>query len=173
MKPKDPDISAEEMRSLFSYESSTGQITRTSGDKRFFGTIAGYRHHTGYWMLKIGKRSILAQRVAWVLHYGEWPGELLVDHINGDKVDNRICNLRRANSQQNRANARKCSNKHGTRGVYFNTQQKSGRRWLSTITADGVDKYLGSFETKEEAAAAYRCAAIEIYGEFANIEQSS
>lgn len=166
MTPRDPDISADEMKRLFSYDPETGEITRTSGDKRFFGTVAGYIHHTGYRMLKIGKRSILSQRVAWVLHCGEWPGGFYIDHINRNKLDNRISNLRKATHGQNVANS-KTRAASGFKGVYT-APATNPPKWNASISLNGKTTTLLVTENKEEAARAYAKAAKIKYGEFAN-----
>ena len=96
------------------------------------------------------------------------PGEL-VDHINGDPLDNRRSNLRIATHAENSRNGKKgtygglpCISKY--KGV-----TKNGDRLISQIVVDGKHIYLGSFETEEEAARAYDQAAKEHFGEFARL----
>ena len=102
---------------------------------------------------------------------GEWPA-LEIDHINLDPADNRFCNLREATKAQNKRNTRKyCNNTSGTKGV-FRMRYPNGRfKWRAQIGFNGNIKYLGSFDTIEEAAAVYTIAAKERFGEFARLSR--
>lgn len=87
-----------------------------------------------------------------------------IDHINGNSLDNRRCNLRTATRSQNNANGR-WDNPTGFRGVAL---RKNGR-FVAKITIKGYQSYLGSFGSAEEAARAYDAAALALYGEFARL----
>jgi hypothetical protein len=90
-----------------------------------------------------------------------WP---LVDHINGDGLDNRRVNLREATrAENNRNRGLNRNNRSGYKGV---APTKSGR-WSARIKAHGTDRSLGTFATAEAAARAYDDAARELFGEFA------
>ena len=93
------------------------------------------------------------------------PGEI-VDHKNGDRLDNRMCNLRICTSGQNAANRHVVQSKTSNfKGVHF--EQQTGR-WRSEINFKHKKYRLGRFDTQEEAAAAYARKAVALYGEFAN-----
>lgn len=93
----------------------------------------------------------------------------MIDHINGDKLDNTRLNLRSCNSSQNNGNAKVGINKSGFKGVY-KTTNKSGK-WMAIITHESTRKYLGSFSDKLDAAKAYNQAASEFFGEFARLNK--
>jgi len=110
----------------------------------------------GYRIGTISGMKFQAHRVVWALHYGCWPdGE--IDHINGDKQDNRIENLRVVSHEQNCRNVRKTRrNTSGTVGVRFNRRQRS---WVAFIGDQGECRHLGTFDTEADAVSARLSAA--------------
>ncbi len=95
------------------------------------------------------------------------PGEI-VDHINGDGLDNRRWNLRIVTSSENSQNRRlSVRNKSGVKGVVF---CKSTRKWQAAIMINGKSIYLGQFSKIEDAASAYAKASAEFHGEFGRVE---
>jgi hypothetical protein len=99
------------------------------------------------------------------LVHGSWTREL-IDHIDGDRANNRIENLRLVSLAQNQWNAKTpVTNKSGIKGVSFHSTLK---KWQANIRANGKIMYLGLFNTKEEAAEVVRKKRIELHGEFAN-----
>jgi hypothetical protein len=93
----------------------------------------------------------------------------IVDHINGNKLDNRKENLRIANRSQNATNSKHRKNESGYRGV---CKDKRRGLWKSEIRiGDGKRKFLGYYEDKIEAAKAYNEAAISYHGEFAKLNE--
>lgn len=124
--------------------------------------VAKYNWHTsnpGYarTSLKGGKKLYLHHLLM---------GDVMVDHINGDKLDNRRQNLRIATKGQNSSN-RKSYSKAGFKGVLAN-----GSGWMAQITINKKRIYLGQFKSPEEAARAYDKAALEAFGEFASLNFS-
>lgn len=161
--------SVERVRERLNYDPETGIVSWRSlhpmANKKFkVGDPAGY--WTGYapkrLTIEIDGKPIHAHRIAWALHYGEWPA-LLVDHKDGDPSNNRIANLRLATQLQNAKN-RKVQSTSGTgiKGV-----ERAGSNWRARITHDRRRIELGCFKTIEEARAAYNAAAIKYHGEFA------
>lgn len=95
------------------------------------------------------------------------PSHLEVDHINGNGLDNRRSNLRLATKAQNQANRRPSrTNTSGFKGVSPHAQV---RKWKAEIRVAGVRHYLGLFNSPEEAAQAYDCAAFQHFGEYARL----
>lgn len=95
------------------------------------------------------------------------PRGSIVDHANGDTMDNRRSNLRIASHQQNMSNSqRRKTNTSGYKGVQLRCD---GKKWLARIQVNKKTIHLGSFETREDAARAYDAAAIQHFGEFARL----
>ena len=92
-----------------------------------------------------------------------------IDHINGDKLDNRYSNLRLCEKHENLKNRGK--NKNNTSGFKGVTWNKIAKKWMAQIMVEGKYKYLGVFADKEEAARAYNEAAVKLHNQFANINK--
>lgn len=93
--------------------------------------------------------------------------KLVVDHMNGNKLDNRKTNLRLCTvAQNNFGRGIKKDNTSGCKGVHFN---KPTGKWMARISAYGKRKYLGLFKTKELAYSAYKEVSKELHGDFSNI----
>lgn len=121
----------------------------------------------GYLHGRIFTKDVLAHRVAIALHSGYWPKNF-VDHVNGIRTDNRISNIRLATRSENNRNRAYGNNTPGGRkGVYRSAKTKN---WRSYININGVQKFLGLFDTEESAHAAYCEAAKKYHGEFARTE---
>jgi hypothetical protein len=97
----------------------------------------------------------------WIYHHGSLPSGV-IDHINRDKTDNRIENLREATPQQNNFNREGNTNAVSQ----FKGVSKKRDRWRARITVDGVEHSLGSFDTEIEAGLAYKAAAKLLQGEY-------
>lgn len=117
-------------------------------------------NNRGYLTTRIFGHCMLAHRAIWAIHYGAWP-TLDLDHINRDRADNRLENLREATPSQNARNKSLASNnKSGVRGVYQDSEYGG---WRANIyTNEKKQIYLGAFKTREEAIAARRAAEIEL-----------
>lgn len=109
------------------------------------------------------KKAVLEHRIAWRLHYGVIP-QIGIDHINGHKSDNRICNIRLATDSANQANKPKLrTNTSGLKGVSFDTRKRSFR---AVVVANKHSYFLGNFDSAEKAHDAYVAAAKRLHGEF-------
>lgn len=162
-------ITREDVLSRLSYDGETGEFTwRIRPAKSITaGSKAGYRSHRGYIQIGLMGKMYLAHRLAWLYVHGEWtPHD--TDHINGDKSDNRIANLRPAYRFQNEGNKpRNALNTSGVKGVSWCS---FGHKWRACIKVDGKTRQLGRFGRIEDAAEAYRAAAWKHFGEFARTE---
>ena len=119
-----------------------------------------------YIMLPVAGHSYQAHRLVWLWVHGKIGAYDFIDHIDGNKHNNRISNLRLCTQQQNSCNrAKPENNTSGYKGVSLSA---NGKRWVASITARGVTHHLGTFDTTADAHAAYWKAAKELHGEFAN-----
>lgn len=115
----------------------------------------GYRHGS------LDKSYVRLHRVLWALAYGDWPGEE-VDHIDGNRLNNRIDNLRLASASENHRNQKRSTN--NTSGVTGVSWYKPYGKWRTTISVGGGrSKHLGYFDNIEDAAAAWEKAR-QYYG---------
>lgn len=140
------------------YNHENGKIYRC-----FNGQIKemGAKNNNGYIVLFIGGKDVYAHRFAWAYYYGELPTGF-IDHINGDRADNRICNLRDVSHSQNMQNQRHplSNNKTGFLGVSFH---RSTNKYQAQIKAGGKRIHLGTFLIPEDAHKAYVTAKRELH----------
>ncbi len=111
----------------------------------------------GYWTICIDGAHYKGHRLAWLYVHGEWPIDQ-IDHINNNRLDNRISNLRLVSQSQNQQNRKP---KRGGTGVKGVSKTKYG--FSAQIGYDRKKMYLGFFKTKEEAGAAYVKAAQKLH----------
>ena len=153
--------SPEELRDHFCYEPETGlMFSRTNRRNCKPGDVVGTRDRQGYIVTSLYKRMMRIHRMAWAMTYGRWP-VALIDHINGNKSDNRISNLRESTNSENKQNIGKsAANRSGFLGVSFH--KKTGK-WAANIKLGGQSKYLGVFQSPADASAAYQAAKSEMH----------
>lgn len=165
MKKPINNVTHEQLISPVYYEEISGLFFRSSSKGGVsVGSLAGGLHANGYLMMNIAKRKVLAHRMTWLWCYG-WLPECEIDHINGNKLDNRISNLRLASRCENQMNVPITSaNTSGIKGVCYN---KSAGKWQAQIQANNKRFYLGLFSSKDDAALAYLSAEKKLHGDFA------
>jgi hypothetical protein len=160
-------LNAAELKNLLDCDPSTGILRwrRSYNRSALAGMVAGHLKPNGYVCIRIRQKYYRVHRIVWLYEHGEWPsGDL--DHINGDKSDNRISNLRVATASQNQANAKLSKrNVAGLKGV----SEERGR-WRARIKLHRKTINLGYFATALEAHSAYAEAARRYQGEFARLE---
>jgi len=150
------NITPQRLREVLDYNPETGVFTwlvNRKGNGARIGKLATAKNKSGYGVIAIDHVRYRAHRLAWLYVHGSWPSNF-VDHINGDRADNRIVNLREATNAENLQNMRKArrDSSHGFLGV---TRHSVNDSWVAQICAAGKRFHLGSFKTVEEARAAY------------------
>lgn len=157
-------LSAETLRELLSYDHDTGQFTRLKAvaRKTKVGSIAGWKDAQGYIQVTVNGNRHKAHRLAWLYVYGHWPtGQ--IDHINGNRSDNRLLNLRDASHGENVQNRRR-ANSNSKTGILGVSLHRPTGRWKAQIRIDQKSIHLGLFDTKEAARDAYLTAKRRIHG---------
>lgn len=156
------NLTAERLREVFSYDAGNGlfrQKTRTSQRVRI-GDIAGSKRTDGYVAMRVDGKHYAAHRLAWFYVHGVWP-EDQIDHINGVRHDNRICNLRTATRAENGQN--RAINKSSASGYLGVSWYPLSGKWLARIRKNGKLKHIGYFDTAERAHAAYLSAKLVLH----------
>jgi hypothetical protein len=152
-------LTQSELHRLFSYDPETGVLVRRSNGRR----VGSLNRPRNRWTVSVNGRRLYQHRVIWCMVYGQWP-TCEIDHVNGNSADNRISNLRLADSTQNKWNIlRHGRNTSGHKGVDY--CKKTGR-WVARISVYKKRIHLGKFPTKEEAIAAREAAAANHCGEY-------
>ena len=151
-------VTQSRLRELFFYKQ--GKLLRKVGVRGSpaFAEI-GTKKPKGYMVAVVDRKMYRVHHLVWMYHHGYFVPEL--DHINRQRDDNRIENLRPCTHSQNLGNAR--ARVHKYKGVTF---CKATQKWRAQLNG-----HLGRFTTMEEAALAYNAAAIEHFGDFANLNE--
>jgi len=168
----------ERLRELLDYDPEAGTLTwrsrpasmfydagpngaeraAASWNARYAGKAAGATDAHGYLHVSIFKHLMKAHRVAWAIHYGRWP-DGQVDHLDHDRANNRIANLREATEAENSRN--RAAPAKGESRVLGVNYHKRDRKWRAYIKVDGKTTHLGYFDSMEAAIAARRDAEAE------------
>ena len=140
----------DEITAEINYDAETGLFTWNKMKKGRRRKIAGSVSVDGYMQVMINGKRYLGHRLAWFLIHGEWPDQ--IDHINGIRSDNRLCNLRNVSVTENNRNKAKAKrNSSGTTGVYKATNAAG---WNASIIVNKESKYLGYYRNYEDAVKA-------------------
>jgi hypothetical protein len=160
------DLTAQRLRELAHYNPDTGEFWRIPNAGTYIckgprcTRLGSLNRVTGYVFIGIdGLSNLYAHRLAWLYMTGEWP-KLEIDHVNGDRADNRFCNLRDVPTHVNAQNKRASmvTSRSGLLGVSRQSyMSKSGEqvKWNARIETCGRRRYIGTYATPEEAHAAY------------------
>lgn len=150
-------LTAERVQELLTYEPDTGLFRwkKPASNRMKPGQQAGSPNNLGYIYITVDGRKHRAHRLAWLVIHGQMPSQE-IDHINGDRADNRASNLRLADRASNMLNQRgpRAGNQTGVAGV----KATASGRYIARFGGGGRLRHLGTFDTAVEAAAAYEAA---------------
>ncbi len=156
-------LTASRARELLDYNPETGVFTwKVKASSRAMpGDLAGSLTKQGYWRVHVDGCAYKAHRLAWLHVHGEWPSQH-IDHINGDKLDNRIANLRDVSLSVNQENRRAAEKGAASKllGVCWASARQT---WQAQICVRGRRMFLGYFKTEHEAHSAYLAAKRELH----------
>lgn len=161
-------LSQDRLKELLEYDANTGDFTwiKITSRRVKVGDKACKKDNHGYFYISIDKKTYGAHRLAWLYVHGKMPSKN-IDHINGIRNDNRICNLREATQQENLYNIGLAKhNSSGYKGVHFH---KGTGKWRAVASVNNYPKHIGLFKTALEASLAYTNWCISNRGKFARI----
>lgn len=157
----DPHITQGQLKALVSYDAKTGQFHwRVNRRRARKGDVCGWLDTDGYFRTTLCGQKVRLHRVAWFYVHGKWPVET-IDHIDRNRANNALANLREATSGENARN-KPCLGYTVVKGKY-----------MAQIKLNDRNIYLGLHETPASASAAYAAAALQYHGEFSAIAQKA
>lgn len=156
------------LKELFVYDDATGRLLnrKNRGGRSYAGMPAGHLHTRGYRHVVVNGKVCKEHILIWVYLHGEIPVGFQVDHIDRDRANNKMCNLRLCTAFENQHN--RCKNKNNTsgfKGVYVTPSGK----YVAEIMSNRKRYRLGTFETKEAAARAWNEASKTHHGEYGKL----
>lgn len=157
-----PSLTQSQLKELLHYDPDTGIFTNKvfRGPKALKNAEVGCINSKGYLTLNIKLKNYKCHRLAWLYIYGVWPKDQ-IDHINQNKIDNRIANLREVTKSQNGQNTSlRADNTSGHKGVSWS---KGHRKWQAQIKVNNVYLYLGYFDNLDGAVAARKQAEEQLH----------
>ena len=151
------NIDCNQLREILEYQPETGLFFwKKKRNGISVGQLAGGKDRDGYIRIRIDNVKYAAHRLAWMYIHNDFPKNF-IDHINGIKIDNRICNVRDVTRSENMQNLFKPQGRNIYIGVYKN---QNANTWYSKIEINGKQIRLGTFKTPEEANIAYKKAKL-------------
>lgn len=165
MAAKNSTLTQERLKELFHYDPETGifiRKVRISYRSKVGEIAGGFDASTGYVRISILGELYYSHRLVWLYVTGVWPKKE-IDHINGNRSDNRLCNLREATKSENRQNISADGYKTNSCGFLGVFLDKSCNRWRAKIEVNKCLESLGSYSTAEEASIAYAQAKARLH----------
>ena len=140
-------------------------IGHNGTNSRFGGTVAGSARTDGYVRIKINYSVVYAHRVLWEMRSGPIPSGYVIDHIDGNPMNNAMSNLRLATNAENMQNRGK--NKNNTSGHKGVSWHSESNKWRARVMKSGIEVNLGVFDSINEAVEAHRISTIKLHRDFA------
>ena len=164
MIEREKALSHEYLTKVLEYEPESGTFIWKIRASRAVkpGNIAGSLNKNGYLLIKVGKYIYRAHRLAWFYFYGQWPPieAYQIDHIDGNKLNNAIKNLRAVSNAKNTRNHKLYS--HNTSGVSGVSFAEANNKWKATIKYNSKNIHLGYYAKFEDAVKAREIAEKEL-----------
>lgn len=163
-------LTQEQLRKLVRYSPSVGVFEKligqgTKASPKRWKLLGKSNPENSYIYLMIHGKKYTAHQLAWLYMHGEFPTHM-IDHIDGDRTNNAILNLRQSTGSQNSANSQ--ISKSSTSGIKGVTWSKAAKKWVARIVSNGKVAFNEYFEKIEDARSAIEAKRVEIHGEFAN-----
>lgn len=158
-------LTAERLKELLEYDENTGKFTWISvnSNRVKIGDIAGTVNNHGYRVTTVDGKKNQEHRLVWLYTYGNFPDKF-IDHIDGDRANNLLSNLRECSIIENARNVKIMdTNTSGFKGVSYSERDGT---YSAYLTSGGKCKNLGARSTPEEASLLYEAAAKELHGKF-------
>lgn len=156
-------LTQERANELFEYREDGNLYWKVDRVRKKIGDKVSSKSAVGYLEVRFDNQLWLCHRIVFLMHYGSIPN--VIDHIDGNRSNNKISNLRAATSSQNGANSKaRKNNTSGFKGVSY---IKPTGKWHAYINKDRKRTNIGHFVTFEEAKEAVQKVRLELYGEFA------
>lgn len=156
------DLTAARLRELLDYDPANGQLRwRVNRKRAQAGAIAGTARQDGYRYIGIDGSHYSAHRLAWLHIHGSWPRNQ-IDHMDGDRANNRLANLRDVERDINAQNQRSARSRSSS-GVLGCHQPSGSAKWAAQIKVAGKISHLGMFDSLELARQAYVAAKRKLH----------
>lgn len=161
-----PIPSADRLNELFELVGSDLVAKKSRGCVKS-GSVCGYKRKDGYIRVKVDGALVMAHRVVWKMYNGDEP--TFIDHINGDRSDNRLENLRAVTSSDNKSNeSLRIDSTSGFIGVtwYTTTISTKTAKWVAKIAKEGNEKHIGYYIELKDAVLAYNAECLKLHGDY-------
>jgi len=159
-------LSKEELNEIFEYKEGKLYWNQIRANRLHLGDEAGAVNSRGYLGIQLSSKNYKVHQIVWIMHFGNIPENLIIDHIDGNKINNNLNNLRLVTNSQNKMNSlkfKKLTSKY--KGVSWN---QKANKWQACVRFERKNYHIGYFGIEEEAHKAYCFVAKEIFGEFFN-----